>query len=213
MLSMDICVHPRLILDVAPLEAALNSERERCWDGFLELRKVAGINLFGEAESGINNGRVQSEEVLGDAAGTWVLGVESTDTDLRSAFKVLLEMDAALGEDGTLELGQGGVELGGQPIFQNETGLDATRGGDGEEFGCTRMDVRGVKATAVEEEHRSGETEISEYREVRSVGEIDLTALTGFGARIGGRVEVKDLVGWVLGRKEIETVNFGVGGK
>jgi len=141
-----------LVLDVAPLEAALNALGEGCWDGTLELSKVAGINLLGEAEGGIDDSWVQSEEVLGDAARTWVLGVESADADLRGALEVLLEMDAALREDGALELSQGGVELGDQAVLKNETGLDASWGGDGEEFRGARVDMGGVEATWVEEE-------------------------------------------------------------
>jgi len=145
--------HP-LVLDVAPLETAFNALHEWWWDSALELRKVVGINLFGETESGINNGRVQCEEVLRNAAGSRVLGVESADADLRRAFEVLLEVDAALREDGALELCQGGVELGSQAVLEHEASLDVPVGGDGEEFRGARVDVGSVQATRVEEEHR-----------------------------------------------------------
>jgi len=152
-IAMLNSIHCPLVLDVAPLEAALDSLDEWRGDSMLELREVVGIDLLGEAERSINDSRVDREEVLGDAAGTWVLGVESADTDLRVALEVLLEVDAALGEDGALELGQGGVELGGQRVLKHEAGRNAAFSGDGEEFRGARVDVRGVEPASVEEEH------------------------------------------------------------
>jgi len=169
-------IHCPLILDVAPLKAAFDSLDEWGGESFLELREVVGIDLLGETKRSINNSRIDREEVLRDAAGTWVLRVESADTDLRVALEVLLEMDAALGEDGALELGQGSVELGGQRVLEHEASCDAPFSGDSEELRGARVDVRGVEPTSVEEKHCGRETEIGQYWEVRTIGKINLAA-------------------------------------
>lgn len=99
-------------------QALLNTLGKRSRDVLLELSKVVGVDLVGESESGVNDLRVNvDDEVLGDGAGTGVLRVEAGDGDRRLAVKVLLEVDAALGEDGTLVLGQGGIELRGEAVL------------------------------------------------------------------------------------------------
>lgn len=141
-----------LVLDVAPLETALDPLNKRRRDRTFEMRKVACIDLSRKSERSINNRRIKSKEILRNTAGSWVLGVQARNTDLRRALQALLEVDTALGKDRALELGQGGVELGGQTVLENEASLDAAVCGDGEEFGGAWVDVRGVEAAGVKKE-------------------------------------------------------------
>lgn len=158
-----------LVLNVASLETTLNTLHKRCWNRGLELRKIAGVDLSRKPQCSINNRRIKRKEILCNAAGSWILGVQARDTDLRRALKVLLEVDAALGKHGALELRQGGIELGCQAVLEHEAGLDAPICGNGEEFGCARVDMRCIEAARVEEEDRRRETEISQDREIGSV--------------------------------------------
>lgn len=99
-------------------QALLDTLGKRGRDVLSELSEVVGIDLLGEPESGINDLRVKvDDEVLGDGAGTGVLRVEAGDGDRRLAVKVLLEVNAALGKDGTLVLSEGGIELRGKAVF------------------------------------------------------------------------------------------------
>ena len=77
-----------------------------------ELLNVLAINRLGEAQRRVHNVRVQAEEVLGDLGGSGVLAVERSNEDRGLALVVDLIVDAALREDGALELGEGAGDLG-----------------------------------------------------------------------------------------------------
>ena len=102
-------------------EALLDALGERGGDVLAELLEVVGVDLLGEAEGGVDDLGVEvDDEVLSDRGRTGVLGVEAGDGDRGLAVQVLLEVDAALGEDGALVLGQGGVELRGEAVLEYE---------------------------------------------------------------------------------------------
>ena len=207
---------PILVLLVAPLQTLLNALSQTRRDLALESSEVVSVDLAGEAESSINDIRAGvDEEVLGDGAGTWVLGVEASDTNGGLAVEVLLPVDGALREDCALVLGDGGVELVGLVILHHETGAHAelARGSEGEEFGGTGVDVGSVEATALEEDGGSGDAKGGQDGEVSALGEIDLTALTWLDTWVGGGVEVEvegDLVGIETLSDDVEALD-GVG--
>lgn len=190
--SLSVRHDAHLVSDVAALQALLDTLGDGDGDVGLELGEVAGVDLLGEAEGGVDDGRVDvDEEVLGDGAGTGVLGVEAGDANGRLAVEVLLEVDRALGEDGTLELGQGRVELGRQTILQDEAGQHRGLGDQGEELGRVRVDVRGVKTAGVEEDTGSRNAQVSEDGEVGARRKVDLTSQADGGVGVGRRVEVE----------------------
>lgn len=183
----------------------------------LELGKVVGVDLLGEAKGGIDDGGVKvDDEVLGDGAGTWVIRVEAGDGDGGLAVQVLLEVDRALGEDGTLELGQGGVELGGQAVLQHEARQHLGVGDEGQEFAGARVDVRCVETAGLEEDARGRDAEVGQDGEVFAVGQVDLPAVAGLDCRVGCRVEVEleaDGAGVKLALNVVEAVNGRVVGQ
>lgn len=173
-------------------QALLDTLGERSWDVGLEGLEVVGVDLVGETQGGVDDLRVDvDEETLSEGAGTGVLAVETREGDGGLAVKVLLEVDGALGEDGALVLGQGGVELGGQGVLQHEARQDVAVGRHGQELGGSRVDVGSVEAAGLEEDAGKGHAGAGQEREVDAVGEVDLAARSGGDARVGRRVEVE----------------------
>jgi len=179
-----------LVLDVAADQALLNTLGQSDGDGLLELGEVVLVDLLGEAERSIDDvaGGVD-EEVLGDGAGTGVLRVETSDGDGRVAVQVLLPVDAANGERGTLEEGQVGALFVGEAVLQDEAGLDVAVRDDGEELGGVGVDVGGVETAGLEEDAGGGDAQTGQEREVLAVGKVDLAA-QGLGGIGGDRVSV-----------------------
>lgn len=198
-------------------QALLNTLGQAQGDVLLELSEVAAVNLLGESQGGVDDIRIQVDnEVLGDRAGTGVLGVQAGDRNRRLAVQVLLEVNATLGKDCALKLGQGGVEFRGQSVLQHETAEDVAVGDNGEELGSARVDVRRVQAAGLEEDARSGDTEAGQDREVGAVCEIDLAAHAGGDTGVGGRVEVEfqaDIARGDFRLKLSEAVDGTVGSK
>jgi len=186
-----------LVLEVASDQALLNTLGQGNWDGLLELGEVVLVDLLGEAKRSIDDVTAGvDEEVLGDGAGTGVLGVETGNGDRGVAVEVLLPVDAALGEDGTLEESQVGALLGDEAVLENEAGLNVGVGDDGEELGGVGVDVRGVKTAGPEEDACGGDAQIGQDGEVGAVGKVDLAAqglgdVGGDGVRLGVEVELQ----------------------
>jgi len=206
-----------LVLDVASDQALLDTLGQSDRDGLLEVGEVVCVNGLGEAESSIDNVAAGvDEEVLGDGAGTGVLRVESGHGDGWVAVEVLLPVDAAHGEDGTLEEGQIGLELSGEAVLKDHAGLDVGVGDDCEELGGVGVDVRGVKTAGREEDSCGGDTSIGQDWEVGAVGKVDLTAqrlggVGGDGVCLGVEVELQGEVARLnLRLNLLEAGNAGV---
>jgi len=218
--SMTPMQRYRLVLDVAADQALLNTIGQSDGDGLLELGEVVLVDLLGEAESSIDNvaGGVD-EEVLGDGAGTGVLGVEASDGDSRVAVQVLLPVDAAHRECGALEEGQVGALFRDEAILEHETGLDVAVGDDGEKLSGVGVDVGGVETAGLEEDACGGDAQTSQEREVLAVGKVDLAAqgLGDIGGnRVGLGVEVelqREVAGGNFGCDLCEAVDTGVFGE
>jgi len=113
----------RLVLDVASDQALFNTLGQSDRDGLLEGGKVAAVDRLGETKRSIDDVTAGVDEVvLGDGAGTGVLGVKTGDGDRRVAVEVLLPVDAALGENGALVESQVGALLGDEAVLENEAG-------------------------------------------------------------------------------------------
>jgi len=200
----------------AACHAFLRIQSEWWWDRSLEGGEVVGVDLCGEAQSGVNDGRVDAEEVLGDLAGTGILVAEARDEASGIAVVVELEVDASLREDGTLELGQSGVLLHNEVVLEDETGLEVVAFDEGQELARARVDMGSIKATGVHEANGCGEVGPNDRREVGTVGKVDLATSAGDGARVGWGVgcgvEVELQVGRVLSRKQFESFHLGGGG-
>lgn len=144
-----------LALSLALGQANLHALRKVGRDILAKLRDVLPINGLGESKRSVDDVRVQAEEVLGDLRGTRVLVVERRNERGRVALVVDLVVDAALREDGALELGEGAGDFG---VF---TGCDEAVLEDvaevnfavdhGEELGGAGVDVGCVDAAGVEE--------------------------------------------------------------
>lgn len=114
-----------------------------------EVPNVVRRDLLGEAaQRGIDNSCIKTEEVLCNLAGARVCRVESGDKSCGLASWVELKMDAALGEDGTLEgsevradLCHGGRVFVGneESVLKHEAGLELALD-KGEKLGCARVD-------------------------------------------------------------------------
>jgi len=179
---------------VAAVEALLDALDHGSGDGTTELSEVVGVDLLGEAKSSVEDvsgGLLQ--EVLGDGRSTRVLGAQASNTNGRLAVEILLPVDGALREDGTLVLGDGGVELVVLVVLHHEASAhtELAGGGEGEELSGTRVDVRGVQATGLEEDGGSRDAETGEDGVVAALSEVNLATGAGGDRRVGGGVEVE----------------------
>ena len=112
------------MLNPAPHQTFLRSQRKWRWDRRLERRKVISVNLLREAKRGIEDRRIDAEEVLRDRACARVLIAQTRDEDGRLAIIVELEVDASLGKDCALELGESSVLLDSEAVFEDKPGFD-----------------------------------------------------------------------------------------
>ena len=140
-----------------------------------------------------HNARINVEEILCDAAQSWILVAESCHEYSGLAVVVELEMDAALGQDGALELVQGRAHLRGQAVLEDKSRPDIASLDDGEEFGGAVVDMRGVHAAGVQEPGRHCQAKINEGGKGLAVGEITLAPFPRADATawVGGDVEVE----------------------
>ena len=202
---------PVLVLDTAPDQTFLRTQRKRRRNRSLECRKVAAVDLGGEPERRIDDRGVNGEEVLRNRARAGVLAAQARDEDGRLAVVVELEVDAALGEDGPLELAERRVLLHGEGVFEHEARLDVGALRQDEEFGRARVDVWRVESTRVHEANGGGEAGANHGGKVGAVREVDLAAGAGFDAGVRGWVEVEFEVGRVHGGEEGVFLHFGRG--
>lgn len=134
--------------DAAGLKALVDAKGNVGWDLLAESLDIFAVNALGEAESGVDNVWVKAEEVLGDLGSSWVLAIQGGDECSRFALWVELVVDAANRENSALEL----LEVAGdfsivasldkavlQDVAEVHLAFD-----DGQEFGGTGMNVRGV---------------------------------------------------------------------
>lgn len=183
----------RLVLDVAALQARLDTLGERGGQEVLVVAEVLGADLRGHAEGSVDDISLgEAEEVLGNGAGTGVLRVETGDTNGRLAVLVLLPVDGTLGEDGTLPDAELSGELVSKAVLENEASGHVGLGGEGEVLGCARVDVRGVETAGLEEDGGRGDSQASKNREVSTVGKINLSTLARSDVGVGSRVVVED---------------------
>lgn len=152
---------------------------------------IARVNLVLAAESNLDNIIRQREEVLRDLRSPRVGIVEGGCEYRALAGGVELEVDAALRENGGFELVEGGVEgesqgvdfFGGvfeQPVLHHEADFELAFD-DGEEFGGTRVGVRGVHAAGLDEGYGAGNSFADEEGEVGFVGDEDAAAVAADG--------------------------------
>lgn len=215
----------RLVLgDVAPLEALIDAESKVGRDLAPELLDVGAVQALGEAEGGVNDVGIETEEVLGDLGSASILRVQGSDEGGRMALGVDLVVDAAHRENGALKLGEVAGDLVvcrnlgvDEAVLEDETEVDLTID-ESEELGGAGMDVRGVHTAGIEEADSGGDAEVGEDGEVLDVG--GSGAATGTGST--GSVEVEDgeLGGLLLGldlaviadKELLEAVNGRRGG-
>lgn len=192
---------------MAALEALLDALGERARDVLLELGEVISVDLVGEAEGGVDDFGVDVDnEVLGDGAGTGVLRVETSNRNSGLAVQVLLEVDAALREDGALVLSQGGVEFGDEAVLENESREHFGVGDEGQEFSGAGMEVRGIQAAGVEEDAGSGDASACQKGEVGALSKIDLATGARSDGRVGSRVEVELQVDGATGELRLQFI-------
>ena len=115
---------PLLVLNPAPHQTLLRPQRKGRRDCCLERREVIPINLRWEAERGVEDRGIDAEEVLRDRAHARILIAQARDEDGRIAVVVELEVNASLGEDCSLELGEGGVLLDSEAVLEDKAGLN-----------------------------------------------------------------------------------------
>ena len=127
-----------------------------------------------------------------DGARAGIFVAQGRDEDRRFAVVVELEVDGALGEDGTLELGEGRVLLHGEAVLEDEAGLDVGPVCQDEELGGTGVDVGRVQAASVQEADCGGDAGANERGEGVRLGENDFAASAGLDTRIGAKVEIED---------------------
>jgi hypothetical protein len=226
--------HHRLVRNIAPHQTLLNTLTQTRRQRSRKLRKILPVDLRRKSQSSINDIRTgKPQEVLRDRACTGVLAVQTCDADGGLAVIVLLPVDAALWEDGSLPDGEVGLELVGQAIFEDEAGGHFGVGCEGEVFcgsgmhcgsrqcwykcGCRKgLTMRCVQAARLEEDGGRGDAQASQDGEVGTVGEVYLTAHTGGDVRVGGWVVIElegDCTGINLSLDVLEAGHCGVLGQ
>ena len=119
------------ILNAATIQALHRTISKRLGNALRKLPDIGVIEEIREAEIGVDDVRVQEEEVLANRAEARILVAEGGDEDGRVAVVVELVVDAPLGQDGALVLREGGAHLGLQTVLEEEAGLDVgARGQD-----------------------------------------------------------------------------------
>lgn len=135
-----------------------------------ELLNVGCVNGLGVAKRSIDNFSVESEEVLGNLAGTGVLRVQGSDEGSIVAVVVELEVDGALGKNGAVELVEVAGDFGVLPgldetVLKHVTKLEVVALDESKELCCSGVDVRRVDSARREESNRSTDAETSKDRE------------------------------------------------
>lgn len=161
-----------LDLDVAPLQARVNTLSKVGGDALAELSNVGAIDLLRESKRSVDDIWVEAEEVLGDLGSTRVLGVQSSNKDGGLAVRVVVELvvDGALREDSAHELVERTSNFGilassNESVLEDIAELHATALHDCEEFGCARVNVRSVHAAGLKEAKGGRDAEVGEDRE------------------------------------------------
>ena len=124
---------------------------KRFRDALRKLPDVGMIQEIRKSQVGIDDIRVQREEVLPNSAQARILVTESGDEHCWLAVVIELIMDASLRQYGTLVLRQRGTHLSLQAILKKEAGLHVGAGGEYQELGRARMNVRFIHAARVHE--------------------------------------------------------------
>lgn len=204
------------ICDPTPRQALPRPPRKRRRNRPRKLRDITRIDLRRKAQIGLQDLRIQPEEVLRDAAEPRIPAVEAGDEDGGLAAVVELVVDAAHREHGALVPGQRVGDRGGEAVFEDEARFDVGALGDGEDLRGARVHVRGVHAAGLEEADGGGEVEADEGGEFLAGGEVALAAGAFVAAhgdvRVGGGVEVEFEVAGALAPEDGVAVH-GCGGE
>lgn len=130
-----------------------------------ELLNVGSVDGLGKAKRGLDNFGIESEEVLGNLAGTGILGVQGSDESSIFAVVVELEVDGALRENGAFEL----VEVAGdfrvvagldEAVLKHIAELEVVAFDQSEELGGAGVYVRSVDAARPEETNSGANAEV-----------------------------------------------------
>ena len=163
--------HSKLHLgDLALGQALLDTPRKGHWDLAAQLLDESAIDRLREAESGLNNIAIQTEEPLCDLVGGCIDIAENSNGGGRFAGRVPLVVDAALGEHAPLESVQSASQLAGALSSSNETilkdhaELESVVHGS-QELVASWVDVWCVHAAWSKEEQCSTEIAVSQPRE------------------------------------------------
>ena len=152
------------------LQAHLDATRQICRKAILKHRDILPIDGTRKAQRRIHHPAVQRKEVLRDLARARVVAVQGRHEDGVVAGGVLLEVDGAHREDGTLEGAHVRRDLGGEVVLEHEARVDLALD-DGQELGGARVDVRRVEAAGAEDGDGDGDAEVGDDGEGVAVGE------------------------------------------
>jgi len=190
-------------LDVAPLEAAVDADRQVVRDASGEFNDLLNTDISKSRGDDIS---WEAKESLGDLTGTRVLIVKRGDESKGFTPKVGLEMGRTLGEDRTLTLTQG-IDNESRPVLLNKPRLELTTAGEVQELGRSGMRVRRVHSTRCQltdvHSHPIGE----ERGEVGDVGQGKVS--TGADRGTNSSIEIEQPISVIL--EDIETGHLGGG--
>jgi len=161
---------------------------------------VAAPNRLGEAQSSVDDIGREHPEVCRDVAPARIFAVKRSNEDGGRAGRILLVMDAALGEHCPLELAQLRLDRGVKSILLHERGVQSSID-HGEEFVGAGMYVRNIKTTRLDERNGTGDAELFQDGEVVDGGKEDGTTLGSSGRRLVVEIENRELAKSVPGEE------------
>jgi len=171
-------------LEVALLKAPVDTDGHVVRDTSGEADNLLNADI---SESGGDDIGWETEESLGNLAGTWVLVVKSGDESERLTAGVDLVMDGTLGENGSLALSQGvGDET--SSVLLDEPDFHVAIN-EVKELGRPGMGMGGVHSARRHLTDSHGHAIREERREVGDIGEGEVSAGTPNGTNSGIVVE------------------------
>jgi len=182
----------RLLRQPTRLQAAIHSRSQIDREVGPPSVNVSAPNCVRETQSSVDNVGRKHKEVCSDIAAARILVAQSSNEDGRRTGRVLLVMNAALGEHRCLELPQLRLNLGVKSVLLHKSSVQNPIY-HSKDFVRTGMEMWDVEPTRLDERKGTGDTELFEDGEVVDGGKKDGAAFSTSGRGLVVEIENRQL--------------------
>jgi len=161
---------------------------------------VPGANCVRETQSSVDNVGREHPEVCSDIAAARILAAQSSDEDGRRTGRVLLVMNAALGEHRCLEFPKLRLDRGVKSVLLHKSGVQNPIYYS-KHFIRTGMQMWDVEPTRLDERNGTGDAELLEDGEVVDGGKEDGATFRTSGRGLVVEIENRQLAKSVTGEE------------